>query len=124
MRIKYSYYPGCCNTQVNLFSFFFSQGAVGPNGMLGWEEIQNLADALFQQRDSIDLIESCVDKRIDLWNKLPTAFQRVQSKLSSTLQGQHKAHWLLHAKETSCSTLADHHPRNSQLEKVRIIIKM
>lgn len=67
MRIKYNYYPGCCHTQVNLFPFFslfFLQGAVGPNGMLGWEEIQNLADALFQQRDSIDLIESCVDKLI------------------------------------------------------------
>lgn len=54
---------------------FFLQDAVSPNGMLGWEEIQNLAEALFQQRDSIVLTESCVDKLIDLWNKLPTAFK-------------------------------------------------
>ncbi len=46
--------------------------------MLGWEQIQDLANALFALRDSKVLTESCVDKLIELWNKLPSAFKEAK----------------------------------------------
>ncbi|KAJ7357856.1 hypothetical protein OS493_022674 [Desmophyllum pertusum] len=52
--------------------------AIGPRGILGWQQIQGLADALFALRDSTVLTESCVDNLIELWNKLPTAFKEAK----------------------------------------------
>lgn len=69
-----------------IFFFFFfslhltykcvlSQDAVGPAGLLGWTEIQNLAEALFKLRNANVLTELQVDSIINYWDKLPEGFR-------------------------------------------------
>lgn len=44
--------------------------------MLGWRQIQDLADALFVLRDAVVLTEKAADEIISLWEKLPVGFKQ------------------------------------------------
>lgn len=44
--------------------------------MLGWSQVQGLANELFALSDATVLTKTAVDKIITLWEKLPAAFQQ------------------------------------------------
>lgn len=78
--------------------------------MLGWEQIQNLVNALFEQHDS-------TGNFIPSLEETSNSLQSEQTKLSSTLQGQFETDWSLHAEETCFSAFANHHPRTVSLRR-------
>ena len=51
---------------------------VGPLGILGWEQIQQLANALFDLRDCTALTEAQVIHLIRVWRLLPTALKEAK----------------------------------------------
>ena len=55
---------------------YFKEATVGPGGVLGWQQIQELAEALFSLRNVPAISEVAVDYIVKLWGRLPASLKQ------------------------------------------------
>ena len=94
---------------------------VGPLGILGWEQIQQLANALFDLRDCTALTEAQVIHLIRVWSLLPTALKEAKVMYPPRYRSDNK-HWgRFMQKKTSATHMQTVMPGTVSLKKVNMV---